>query len=92
MRFVDRAGLNSFLNDARRHRAGLQYELARVCMDSENSENDEMDSENSENDERAIRGAIVELDDLICSTTRRASSQNTSRGRIALAKAFRMNR
>ena len=51
-----------------------------------------MDSENSENDERAIRGAIVELDDLICSTTRRASSQNTSRGRIALAKAFRMNR
>jgi hypothetical protein len=82
MRFVDRARLNSFLNDARRHRAGLQYELARVCMDSENSENDE----------RAIRGAIVELDDLICSTTRRASSQNTSRGRIALAKAFRMNR
>ncbi len=60
MRFVDRAGLNSFLNDARRHHAGLEYELARVCMDSENSENDE----------RAIRGAIVELDDLICSTTR----------------------
>ena len=60
MRFVDQAGLNSFLNDARRHHAGLEYELARVCMDSENSENDE----------RAIRGAIVELDDLICSTTR----------------------
>ena len=82
MRFVDRAGLNSFLNDARRHHAGLEYELAWVCMDSENLENDE----------RAIRGAIVELDDLICSTTRRASSQNTSRGRIALAKGSRMNR
>jgi len=33
-----------------------------------------MESENSENGERAIRGAIVELDDLICSTTRRATS------------------
>ena len=82
MRFVDQPGLNSFLNDARRHRAWLEDELARVCMDTENSENDE----------RAIRGAIVELDGLICSTTRRTPSRNISRGPMALAKASRMNR